>query len=102
MSLSKRAATALEKSIAHWKRLASGERKKGEAPSSDWCALCALYIHSWCSGACPVFKVTSIPGCEDTPFGDAIDAWRGHGLDSPEFKAVARAEVKFLEGLRDE
>ena len=39
---------ALKASIRHWKRLASGKRRKGEWMLSDDCALCGLFIEDHC------------------------------------------------------
>lgn len=50
------AKAALEKSIAHWERMANGTRNEGEIPGTLDCALCRLYYDSLCHG-CPVMSL---------------------------------------------
>lgn len=91
---------ALEDSIKHWERLASGKRRFGEFAGSDSCALCKkfLYPTTFCNG-CPVAKKTGKPNCLGTPYGECaknIDL----GYDSPQFKTAAKKMLKFLRSLR--
>lgn len=92
--------TALEESIAHWKRMASGDRRNSEAPTSDDCPLCEMFYNKLdvCDG-CPVRIKTGRTYCGDTPYHDAQRAWTEYGLDSSEFKYAALAEVDFLTSL---
>lgn len=89
--------TALDESIAHWERLATGNREEGENPSASHCALCRN--HNRCEG-CPVNEATGNHGCSLTPYFDANFACLEHGLDSPEFRAAAQKELDFLKSLR--
>lgn len=92
------------KSVEHWERLASGKRKPGESIGPDYCALCALFWkpaarHVNCDG-CPVKETTGRGGCLKTPYGEAEKAEEHAGLDSPEFRLAAQAELEFLRSLR--
>lgn len=93
---------ALKLSIAHWQRLASGNRKRGEKPITKNCALCALFIEqdgdASCEG-CPIFESTEERFCNGTPYRIAYRSSDDHGLDSPLFHAAARKELAFLKSL---
>lgn len=90
---------ALELSIAHWIRLAAGQRHPGEYPNSDNCALCQEFLAKDCEG-CPVAERTGAMLCIRSPYEDAASAANRYGYDSPEFKAAAQAELDFLISLR--
>ena len=93
---------ALEDSIKHWERLASGRRKLGEDIRASHCALCnkfAVNSLNVCEG-CPVYRRTNLAGCEDTPYWDCHNAAEWRGLDSAEFKSAAKEMLKFLRSLR--
>lgn len=96
-------AEALEKSIAHWGRLAEGKQSVGEGRGSPDCALCGLFLRNpnapedtraKCN-ACPVGKA-GFPGCTNPEFLAASNA----GWNTPEFHAAAAKERDFLIGLR--
>jgi len=97
-------AEALEKSIAHWERFATGTALPGEAPDSENCALCRLFIKrrpsaSYCTG-CPVALETNQYGCDGTPWFAANCEFNAGGPKSPRFQAAAKLMLNFLEGLR--
>jgi len=97
--MSKRAEKALDRSIAHWERLASGNRREGEDIGYDYCALCKLYIDDECV-TCPIYKFTGSFGCLNTPYNAAYDTADFYGLDSKEFKKEARKELRFLKKVK--
>ena len=94
----------LRASIAHWKRLASGKRRKGEDCFADHCALCKRWAASGCAtspeDACPVYQATGHTLCACTPYAAAARASYGpDGFDSSAFRAAAAAELAFLRDL---
>lgn len=95
--------TALDDSIAHWERMATGNRREGEKPRAEQCALCRMFCERSptlsCAG-CPIAEHTKRGGCEGTPYYLAYVAYTEFGLDSPEFKDAALKEVEFLKRLR--
>lgn len=98
---------ALRESIAHWERLASGNRMDGERPAGSQCALCTL--DSKLSGPedddcdhCLVAEFIGVPQCAGTPYEAASDAWRKFGVDSTKFRSAAQSEVDFLKSLLPE
>jgi hypothetical protein len=106
--MSKKAQKALEASIRHWKRMASGKRRKMkfnngemelEEPCADCCDLCRIYLPTMCGG-CIVCK-DGYSGCNDSPFEIAYELFGQKGANSPEFKEAAQKEVEFLEMLKD-
>jgi hypothetical protein len=108
------ALTALQDSIQHWERLASGDRNKDEFPSSGNCALCtAFYYHgdllTVCEG-CPIRNFTGQTRCHDTPFDVAANLARDNKsfkmtnkkMNTKKFKDAAADEVEFLKSLLPE
>jgi hypothetical protein len=98
---------ALEYSIAHWERLASGERYDGEGIGPAYCALCNMFYNTTktqllaCVG-CPVLTHTGQRYCNDTPYHAAeLAIWGDGGCDSSEFLHAAKAELEFLKSLRE-
>jgi hypothetical protein len=94
----KQTAAALEKSIAHWKRLATGTQDTLENTGPGSCALCQLFwggLYDRCEG-CPVKDETGQRLCHGTPYSAASEI----GIGNPGFKSAARKELKFLESLR--
>lgn len=94
---------ALEESIAHWWRMATGKAKEGEGPAGGDCALCNLFPH-WCRGPlgkCLIYKETHVSNCDATPYWNAALIWDDQGPNSPEFRKAARKMHKFLCGLRE-
>lgn len=94
---------ALEESIAHWERLASGNRRPWEGADGEDCSLCMMFNRPEepgpsCAG-CPVAERTGETGCRGTPFHDAFYAAREQGFDSKAFRDAARVELEFLRGL---
>lgn len=110
MKMSKRAAKALEKSIAHWERNLAADRISKVALGSGACALCKLYIDAGCV-SCPVFKQTGEAGCRRTPYSKAAmrySFWRAayetvaRKRCREMFRETAQEMVDLLKGLRDE
>lgn len=92
--------TALEDSVAHWKRMAEGKANEGERPGGDQCALCQLFCQvgsKYCDG-CPV-NIETECSCDTTPYFKAEDAFYAFGINSPKFKAAAAKELAFLQSL---
>jgi hypothetical protein len=98
----KKAIRALDQSIEHWERLASGKRRAGEHIGSEHCALCKLFLFKLsfgvCSG-CPIAEDTGLRWCAGTPFKAAVESEYAAGLDSTSFRAAARRELRYLRGL---
>jgi len=104
---------ALNDSIAHWERLASGKRKPNESVGIYDCALCRMFNkHSEdgsdtrCKG-CPVKEKTGIRFCKATPFVRAEEITEDleiydspeEAMNSSEFKEAAQEELEFLKSL---
>jgi len=103
-------ATALEESIAHWERMATGNPTLGEMPTGPQCALCEEFAEEEgpddpdetdCCFGCPVRDRTGVAGCEKTPFEDAHWLFRCGGISDPDFKKAAAVELEFLKSLRE-
>ena len=97
--------SALRKSIAHWRRLATGTQKKDEDTSSDYCALCTKFLdeNMRCKG-CPVAETTGWAMCRGTPYAAAAEEYSAprDRLGMPqtkEFLEAAQRELRFLESL---
>lgn len=102
------AITALQKSIAHWKKIAAGDMR--EDIGAPTCALCREFNHSRaghlvCDG-CPVKEFTGKAGCLKTPYNSIenfmINMTNGEFITwrrSPEFLAMAAKELAFLKSL---
>lgn len=96
---------ALEASIAHWKRHATGKARREEDAGPFDCALCSLFNNECslndCSG-CPVWAKTGSRYCARTPYARA---WRLFNLSlpssqqSPAFRRAAARELAFLRSL---
>ena len=103
---------ALEASIAHWKDVAQATDPRTARIGGNYCTLCTLFRRDDCN-SCPVMVRTGRDSCEKTPYRAALDALRAwqtaaargnRGLrrdDGTAFRAAARAEIEFLESLRD-
>lgn len=100
---------ALQKSIDHWKRLATKTHNPKESIGPNHCALCIEFFHNHCEG-CPVMEKTGERGCYKTPWseieGAMPDVWNGIGggsleewLNSDEFVSLAQKELEFLISL---
>lgn len=103
--------TALQDSIRHWHRLATGTQGPNEAPTANNCALCSLFKDGdggayVCEG-CPVLSQTTLTGCRGTPYDRAFQAWRNYSLTLLDGSALAehltfrRAAAKELAFLLD-
>lgn len=93
---------ALKRSVAHWRRLATDTRTKGEAPSSEECALCG--IHRGFCGACPVKMESGESGCRATPYGWAHRCWKDWRrtrlvAEKREWLKAANTMLLYLENL---
>lgn len=91
---------ALQESIAHWERHATGKSRPEEGVHSEDCALCDLFLDNDNCQGCPVQKKTHSPLCQNTPWRAASDAF-DHGLGSKQFRAAARRMLVFLRGLEE-
>lgn len=100
----------LEKSIAHWERLAAAktpEEIDSEGLGRHDCALCLAYWNNGCAG-CPVAQATGQNCCRGTPFVEAEEYYNDctteddatPDFDPNEWAKLAQAEVDFLKGLR--
>jgi hypothetical protein len=103
--MNKKTAKALEKSIAHWKRMyeAKDARLLSEEPTEEYCALCKIFYEVGCVG-CPVALRAETDWCSNTPYLSAriaFDNWLMEGGSRAEWRKAARKEIKFLESLRD-
>ncbi len=100
--MNKQTLKALKDSVAHWTRLSSGSLKRGEDVGPTHCGLCRLFNNddskNPCFG-CPVFDKSGEVYCDNTPFEDASNEYRVHGIRSPQFRKAAKEELKFLKGL---
>lgn len=89
-------------SCAHWRRMATGKRRKGEGPSADSCAFCKMFLNevSGCDG-CPVKNTTGEDYCRGTPFDKAYTTFHceNAGPNSVLFRRAAHRELAFLESL---
>lgn len=99
--------TALQASIAHWKRLAEGERLPNEFIGADNCALCVEFVEDGCNG-CPVSKKKNAPCCSSTPYeqiagfissNHPLTARSPALYEHPEFLRLAKLELSFLISL---
>jgi len=104
------AAEALEASIAHWYRLATGTRNENEEMYGSDCALCRLYRSKNDCGECPVKVETGESHCSDGPWMTVhysmqrmlyyFDQDKVQAYNSQEFKDAAMKMLVFLESLR--
>lgn len=98
--MTKRALTALKKSIKHWEEMAKNGWEN-EKPEGENCALCVefsigLAYDKRCL-KCPVKLKTGLVECCGTPFYEASKAFMFDELDT--FKYHAQLEVEFLKSL---
>ena len=101
---------ALQQSIEHWERLRDGTHHEHEQPSDLDCALCNRFTCGVCQRfnnygelieKCPVFEVTGIFACRNSPYGDAKLAFHNSydEFTSEERYNRMNAEVQFLKSL---
>ena len=93
---------ALEKSIEHWERLASGTEEPGEEPTDIWCDCCKTFENC---DYCPIAEFTGHDQCFHTPYYNAAQAW--YLIKSKEDRTSLRinmmnAEVVFLKKVLNE
>lgn len=104
MATKRQTAKALEGSIEKWRAIVE---KRGVDVGTSNCPLCELFYHdSKCDG-CPVQEATGEHGCNAPPYL----GWSDHNrakhpelikkIHCPTCTRLAKAELKFLEGLRD-
>ena len=93
----------LRASIAHWKRLATGKRHGDDDCFLASDPLCTRWMPASCATSdtdrCPVYQATEHQRCRTSPWFAAWRAYVVHGLDSPEFRRAAEAELAFLRDL---
>lgn len=103
-------ARALEKSIAHWDRLANNKAKNGETVHSESCALCDRFNDlsnpepcEYRGEYCPVRIEAGRQYCYGTPYYDARTYYRDkwHNKQSVVFQEKARTMRDFLIALRE-
>jgi len=91
---------ALDLSIEKWETIVKHIEEHGitvECGGRHTCALCGMFWLPMCEG-CPIHAETGQHGCVSTPYDD-YDSWCGS--DSDENLEHAKAELKFLKGLRE-
>ena len=98
--MKKETLTALMGSIEKWKNVAKGDwANMGEAN----CPLCKLFAGGNACKGCPVSRHTRVGDCFDTPYYDFVKVADEYGFArTPEAKAAARKEVRFLQSLLPE
>lgn len=90
---------AIKGAIRKWEQIAAGTRVDGgvvDCPLCDW-----FYDDRRCDG-CPVSERTKVGHCRGTPYVDWLTSFGAFGpdlADTPERKAIARAELDFLKSL---
>lgn len=103
--LTKRASVALEKSILHWKEHLATETPAGLKLGGNDCALCAAFMTAPAPCVhCPVAIRVGDVSCWKTPYFDVLreyKAWVG-GAGPVSTREACRAEIAFLESLREE
>ena len=104
--MNKKTAKALEKSIAHWRRMHDADSPVelgNESPCGGYCALCDLFSDKGCEG-CPVAIKTGQADCDGSPWAHAryfFNGWKSGWSARAEWRKAARKEIKFLESLRE-
>lgn len=111
---------ALEASIAHWNRFATGTHTELEGIGAGDCALCQRFRHHDCSlttgEKCPIYAKTGEPFCFNTPHKAVCKAlWAYMNIAdpnaspltyqfflTPKGQALAAAERDFLISLLPE
>lgn len=98
---------ALDASIAHWKRLYTGNRKDGEECFAEDCALCKKFLWTWDCEGCPIANAGFL-GCKGSLYDSANKAFtkatrklsRKGALDSEDFRCAAEDFHDWLVALR--
>lgn len=102
MKLTKRARKALEESVEHWKRMRD-DKECVEKPSSEYCSCCDLFYCVGCVG-CPIAKKARRDGCNNTPYGDAVNAWDERLLSYygwRNWRRAAKRMISFMQEILD-
>ena len=96
---------AIDDSIEHWKRLASGKTKPGEGILAKDCALCQKFFEQenkpFCHN-CPIANFTGGDHCVGSPHRDCHDDWCYHGKTSKQFRASSETMLEFLTEVRND
>lgn len=98
---------ALDESIAHWKRLYTGNRKDGEECFAEDCALCKKFLWTLDCEGCPIANAGFL-GCKGSLYDSANKAFtkakrklsRKGALDSEDFRCAAEDFHDWLVALR--
>ena len=95
--------TALQDSVEHWTRLATGNRNRGEDIYAESCALCSMFHIQFTDECttCPVKERTGEPFCNETPWRD-VERCLDYGYRSKQFLAAALFQLIFLRSLLPE
>jgi len=92
---------AIDDSIEHWKRLASGTANGGEEIFTEDCALCQKFIANECAG-CPVSNYTGQSDCCGSPHRDCYCDYSQYGKTSKQFRSSAVVMLEFLTEVRND
>lgn len=93
-----RALTALDKSIAHWERMAAGTHAGDEEPTDDHCDCCAEFLPCM---ECPIRLRTGHLLCVGTPYEAAAKAFYDRFNGEPDYdQSALDAEVEYLRETR--
>jgi hypothetical protein len=93
--------TALNKSIAKYKRFATGKARPEDTIYSETCPLCLLFnnsINDFLCDGCPVKKRTGRRFCNRSPWEKVLEALND-GYGSKTFQKASRKEHEFLKSL---
>jgi hypothetical protein len=96
---------AIDDSIKHWKRLASGTAKPGEGIGGKDCELCLKF---WFQSKkqkcceCPIANFTGHTMCDGSPYRDCRNDYYDHGKTSKQFRASAKKMLEFLTEVRSD
>jgi hypothetical protein len=93
---------AIDECRVNWCNM-KANRKCGEKPNCDGCALCRMFVdnpnHKSCKG-CPIKEKTGEHLCRGTPFGKAWLAF--HIGTDEEWNAASQEMIDFLDATRKE
>jgi hypothetical protein len=95
--------------VSHWKRMlkltTNQIRDNVEAPSSDNCDFCSIYMRKGCKG-CPIMADTGCRGCKNTPFQHASNIYydikdiQNTCWKIEDFQLAVMREIEYLEELK--
>lgn len=92
---------ALQDSIEHWTRLATGTSAPKESIHTTDCALCTEFYDNYCKG-CPVANRVQRSYCRCTPWSEVALAFYNGGSKTPFFLAASCVQLAFLKSLLPE